>query len=231
MNPARPVVLVYHGVASASDEEDPRRLLVSPEHLEAHVRLLKRRRYDVVPAGQLAANGGPRGRTASLTFDDGWRNWLTTALPVLERLGVRGTFFVCPGLFGSTHPDVPGEEGALLDESEATALHEAGMELGSHSLSHPDLRRLSDDELVVELRDSKEAVEAITGKPCRLFAYPYGLYDQRVLEAVGAAGYELAFAWLPGPWRPLEAPRLPAPPRHGAGRLALKLLGLRRRGR
>jgi peptidoglycan/xylan/chitin deacetylase (PgdA/CDA1 family) len=228
---ARPVVLVYHGVASASDEQDPRRLLVSPAHLEAHVRLLKRRGYDFVPAGRLTGNGGPGGRTASLTFDDGWRNWLTTALPVLERLGVRGTFFVCPGLFGATHPDVPGEAGALLDEPEARALHEAGMELGSHSLSHPDLRRLSDDELVVELRDSKEAVEAITGEACRLFAYPYGLYDERVLKAVGAAGYELAFAWLPGPWRPLEAPRLPAPPRHGAGRLALKLLGLRRRSR
>ena len=144
---------------------------------------------------------------------------------------VRGTFFVCPGLFGARHPDVSGEEGALLAEPEARALHEAGMELGSHSLSHPDLRKLSDDELGVELRDSKESVEAITGEACRLLAYPYGLYDERVLQAVGAAGYELAFAWLPGPWRPLEAPRLPAPPRHGAGRLALKLLGLRRRGR
>ena len=54
----RPVVLVYHGVASASDEQDPRRLLVSPAHLEAHVRLLKRRGYDVVPAGQLSSERG-----------------------------------------------------------------------------------------------------------------------------------------------------------------------------
>jgi peptidoglycan/xylan/chitin deacetylase (PgdA/CDA1 family) len=228
---ARPVVLVYHGVGSASDEEDPRRLLVSPEHLDSHVRLLKRRGYGFVPAGELAGNGAPRGRTASLTFDDGWRNGLTTAVPVLERLGVPGTFFVCPGLFGATHPDVPGESGALLNESEAGRLHEAGMELGSHSLTHPDLRHLSDGELAVELRDSKEAVEGITGKPCRIFAYPYGLYDERVVRAVGSAGYELAFAWLPGPWLPLQAPRLPAPPRHGAGRLALKLLGFRRRGR
>jgi peptidoglycan/xylan/chitin deacetylase (PgdA/CDA1 family) len=228
---ASPVVLVYHGVATADDGEDPNRLLVSPEHLEAHVRLLKRRGYRFVAAGELAGNGRPSGRTAALTFDDGWRNWLTAGLPVLQGLGVGGTFFVCPGLFGATHPDVPGEEGALLDEREARQLHEAGMELGSHSLTHPDLRKLSDAELAVELRDSKQAVEAITGRPCRLFAYPYGLYDERVVRAVGAAGYELAFAWLPGPWRPLEAPRLPAPPRHGAGRLALKLLGIRRPGR
>lgn len=228
---ASPLVLVYHGVATADDGEDPNRLLVSPEHLEAHVRLLKRRGYRFVAAGELVGNGKPFGRTAALTFDDGWRNWLTAGLPVLQGLGVGGTFFVCPGLFGATHPDVPGEEGALLDEREARQLHEAGMELGSHSLTHPDLRKLSDAELAVELRDSKQAVEAITGRPCRLFAYPYGLYDERVVRAVGAAGYELAFAWLPGPWRPLEAPRLPAPPRHGAGRLALKLLGIRRPGR
>jgi len=104
------------------------------------------------------------------------------------------------------------------------------MELGSHSLTHPDLRKLDDEALAFELADSKTAVERITGRPCRTFAYPYGLYDERVVRAVGAAGYELAFAWLPGPWLPLEAPRLPAPPRHGALRLALKLAGLRRRG-
>ena len=228
---ASPVVLVYHGVAKADEGEDPNRLLVSPEHLEAHVRLLKRRGYRFVAAGELVGDGKPSGRTAALTFDDGWRNWLTAGLPVLQGLGVGGTFFVCPGLFGATHPDVAGEEGVLLDEAAARDLHEAGMELGSHSLTHPDLCKLSDAELAVELRDSKQGVEAITGRPCRLFAYPYGLYDERVVRAVGVAGYELAFAWLPGPWRALEAPRLPAPARHGAGRLALKLLGIRRPGR
>jgi peptidoglycan/xylan/chitin deacetylase (PgdA/CDA1 family) len=150
--------------------------------------------------------------------------------PLLERLGVRGTFYVSPGLLGRQHPQVAGDEGRLLDADEAGALAEAGMELGSHAMSHRDLRLLDDDELAGELQDSKAAVEKITGRPCRTLAYPYGLYDERVTQAAAAAGYELAFAWLPGPWKPLAAPRLPAPPRHGALRLALKLAGLRRRG-
>ena len=129
------------------------------------------------------------------------------------------------------HPEVAGEQGRLLDEAEARALAESGMELGSHSLTHPDLRKLDDDALEHEVRASKIAVESLTGRPCRTFAYPYGLYDERVTRAVEAAGYELAFAWLPGPWLLLEAPRLPAPPRHGAFRLAVKLLGVRRPGR
>jgi len=52
-----------------------------------------------------------------------------------------------------------------------------------------------------------------------------------VTQAAAEAGYELAFGWLPGPWQPLAAPRLPAPPRNGPLRLALKLAGLRKPGR
>jgi peptidoglycan/xylan/chitin deacetylase (PgdA/CDA1 family) len=222
-----PAILVYHGVGPAA--ADPNRLLVEPHLLEAHVEYLRRRGYRFLTAEELVGEGPPRPRTAVLTFDDGFENWLTAAVPVLARLDVRATFYVCPGIFGATHWDVDGTEGQLLDEDGARELVAAGMELGSHSLSHPDLRKLDDVELRRELEESKSAVERITGQPCRSFAYPFGLYDERVVAAAGAAGYELAFAWLPGPWRALEAPRLPAPPRHGAGRLGLKLLGARRR--
>jgi peptidoglycan/xylan/chitin deacetylase (PgdA/CDA1 family) len=166
-----------------------------------------------------------------LTFDDGFRSWLTDVAPLLERLGVPATFYVCPGLLGTQHERVSGEAGRLLDQGEARALAETGMELGSHSLSHPDLRLLGSGELAAELTESKAAIEQITGRPCRTLAYPYGLHDERVERAAGEAGYELAFAWLPGPWRELAAPRLPAPPRHGPLRLALKLAGIRRPGR
>jgi peptidoglycan/xylan/chitin deacetylase (PgdA/CDA1 family) len=226
-----PAVLVYHGVAAATDGEDPRRLLTSPEHLEAHLRFLQRRGYRFLTAEELIGEGAPQPRTAVVTFDDGFASWLTGAVPVLARLGVPATFYVCPGLAGRPHPELAGAEGELLDEQGLGELSAAGMDLGSHSLTHPDLRTLDDEALARELRGSKAEVERITGRPCRTFAYPYGLYDARVVAAVADAGYELAFGWLPGPWRPLEAPRLPAPPRHGALRLALKLAGLRRRGR
>jgi peptidoglycan/xylan/chitin deacetylase (PgdA/CDA1 family) len=225
------VTLVYHGIERAADGADPARLMTPPEHLEAHIRFLQRRRYRFLTAEELLAEGEPTPGTAVLTFDDGYRNWLTGALPVLRRLGVRATFYVCPGLWGARFPDVPGEPGRLVTEAEARELHASGMELGSHALSHVDLRRLDDSKLADELSGSKLALERITGRPCRTFAYPFGLYDARVVAAVAAAGYELAFTWQPGPWRPLVAPHLPAPPRHGAARLALKLYGVRRRVR
>jgi peptidoglycan/xylan/chitin deacetylase (PgdA/CDA1 family) len=225
-----PAVLVYHGVGTATDGDDAR-LLVSPERLESHIRFLQRRGYRFSTAEELVGRGRPEVGTAVLTFDDGFRSCLTEAVPVLNRLGVPATFYVCPGLFGGQHWHLAGEAGRLLDEDEVRALAEAGMELGSHSISHPDLRLLDGGELTVELRESKAAVEQITGRPCRTLAYPYGLHDARVEQAAGDAGYELAFAWLPGPWRALAAPRLPAPPRHGPLRLALKLAGIRRPGR
>ena len=217
-------VLVYHGLG----RPDEARLLISPKHLEGQIRYLQRRGYEFVTAEEL--NGAPANGTVALTFDDGFRTALTDVAPLLTRLGVRGTFYVSPGLFGTQHWQVSGDEGRLLDADDAKALVGAGMELGSHTMTHPDLRKLTDEDLASELEGSKAAIEKITGRPCRTLAYPYGLYDDRVTAATAAAGYDLAFAWLPGPWDRLAAPRLPAPPRHGALRLALKLAGARRRG-
>lgn len=224
-----PLVLAYHGVGDAPNGDDPRRLIVSPRHLKAQVRLLRRLQYRFVTAGELA--DAAAGRLAAVTFDDGWENNLTVALPLLQQLGVPATFFLCPGLLGGQHPDVRGPSGRLLDEEGVQELAAAGMELGAHSMTHPDLRTLDDERLEYELEGSRREVERLTGRPCLTFAYPYGFADERVIAATGRAGYRLAFGWLPGRWRPLDAPRLPAPPRHGAARLALKLLGVRRRGR
>ncbi|MGH2754666.1 MAG: polysaccharide deacetylase family protein [Actinomycetota bacterium] len=224
-----PVVLAHHGVAEVDDASDPNTLVVSPKNLESQIRWLQRSGYTFATAEQLDPAIPPAPRTAVLTFDDGWRDGLTTVLPMLKRSGIRATFYVCPGLWGTQHRDVKGEAGRLLSRAETAELHAEGMELGSHTMTHPDLRRLSEDELRTELERSKVAIEELTGEPCRTFAYPFGLFAEREMAAVEAAGYDLAFAWLPGPWRPHAAPRLPAPPRHGALRLALKMAGIRRR--
>jgi peptidoglycan/xylan/chitin deacetylase (PgdA/CDA1 family) len=227
----RPLVLVYHGVGEASEGEDPSRLVVSPARFESQLRLLLGLGYEFVTAEALldrSPDGRPARGTAVLTFDDGWREGLTVVAPLLERLGVRASFYVCPGMWGTQHSLVSGPAGALLTREEARALHERGMEVASHTLSHPDLRGLDDAALDAELRDSRAAVEELTGRRCRTFAYPFGLYDERVVGRVRAAGYELALAWEPRRgWDPFEAGRLPAPPRHGAERLAFKLLGVR----
>ena len=112
-----------------------------------------------------------------------------------------------------------------MTEDEARQLHEAGMELGSHTLSHRAVRELSDADLRHEMVASREAVEAITGEPCLTLAYPSGNHDRRVEQAATDAGYQLAFATMGESWRKFAVPRVSAPtndaPEKLIGRLGL----------
>lgn len=231
----RPHVLAYHGVDTVESGGDPQKLIVTPERLRSHIQMLKRLGYAFVTVEELIVGRSvpqPRTATVALTFDDGWSNWLDNALPILADEDVAASFYVCPGWWERTkHPEFPGPAGRLLNAGGVLALHEARMEVGAHSMTHPDLRKLDDERLAWELRASKAAIEDVTGAACRTLAYPYGLYDQRVMDAARAAGFEAALDWLPGRWRALAIPRLPAPSHGGATILALKMLGLRRPGR
>lgn len=227
-----PLALTYHAVddigATISLADDPNRLVTSPDHLASHIRLLRRLGFEFVTADRLAEGRRPSGRMAALTFDDGFAAWVTQALPVLERERVPATFYVCPGWWEDQHPDITGPAGRLMASQDVQRLVDAGMAIGSHAWDHPDLRRLDDAALERQLTDSRRAIEDLTGLACSTFAYPFGLHDERVTTAVAAAGYDLAWAWVPGRWHRFAAPRLAAPPRHGGARLLLKMMGVRR---
>lgn len=225
-----PITVAHHGVNHVAAGDDPMDLVMAPEHLESQVRLLQRAGYRFLTAEEQLDSGRPQERgTAILTFDDGWLDAVTVAAPLLSRLGVRATFYVNPGRWGAAHHVVAGDAGRLMTAADAAALVAAGMELGAHSLHHDDLRTLTDAELADDLTRCRSDIEATSGVPCRTLAYPFGAYDARVQAAARAAGYGLAWAWLPGPWDAFAAPRLPGPTRHGGGRLALKMLGVRKR--
>jgi peptidoglycan/xylan/chitin deacetylase (PgdA/CDA1 family) len=205
------VVLAYHAIHPYEQGIRADDVICPPEMLERDVRCLQAAGYRFLTAEQLACETGggrPAPATAILTFDDGWRDGLTIAAPLLRRLGIRATFFVCPGLWGGSDPRM-GAAGHVLTEAEAHELDSAGMELAAHSMTHPDLRQLGEESLRGELSGSKRAVEAITRRPCRVLAYPFGLSDARVRRAAAAAGFALAFGYRLGPWRRLAAPRLP----------------------
>jgi len=210
-------VIYYHLVAEPLGDglaEVPSASMITPpSQLEAHVELLRRRGYRFATAGELATEWQgpvPPPGIAVLTFDDGWRDGLTTVAPLLARLGVRATFFVCPGGFGN-HIAAYGDAGVIMTEDEARALHETGMELASHTMSHRAVRELSDDDLRYEMVASREAVEALTGEPCLTMAYPSGNHDRRVEQAAADAGYQLAFATRGESWEKFAVPRVGAP--------------------
>jgi peptidoglycan/xylan/chitin deacetylase (PgdA/CDA1 family) len=202
-----PLVLAYHAIAREPAPDLVGEMVASAGELTAQVGALRAEGRRIVVAGELTGADDE----AALTFDDGWADALTVAGPLLCELGVRGTFFVCPGLFGNADENGFSPEGRVLTAEEAGRLHGLGMELGAHSLQHPDLVTVDDAVLRAELEGSKAAVEAITGEPCRTFAYPFGRHDARVRAATEAAGFDLAFGFAPGPWERFAAPRTPRP--------------------
>ena len=200
-NGFRPLVLCYHAVSDGWEHA----LAVTPSAFERQLRSLRRRGYRPLGADRLLE--GPR-RGLHVTFDDAYRSVLD-ALPTLRRLGLPATIFVSTGFAdaGGRPLDVPElaaeaaaqpDELATMNWDEVRTIATDGVEIGSHTVSHPHLPLLSDAELDRELSESRARVEDEVGRPCRFFAYPFGEHDERVQEAVRRAGYEAAFALAAG---------------------------------
>lgn len=115
-----------------------------------------------------------------ITFDDGWESQYENALPVLKKYGFIATFFI-------TTDDI-GEKDFLSWE-QVKKLTAMGMEIGSHTESHPMLTDSSEEELRRELSGSKSIIEENIGSEVRVLAYPYGLYDAHIISMAKDAGY------------------------------------------
>jgi peptidoglycan/xylan/chitin deacetylase (PgdA/CDA1 family) len=230
--PSSSVVLCYHAVSGTWD--DP--LATDAPTLERQVKRMLARGYTAVSAVGALAN---RPGTLHVTFDDAFRS-VATVLGALERLGVPVTIFACAGLaetggrfsVSELSGRRPSDEDELLTMSwdALRELADRGVEIGSHTVSHPRLTELDEHDLLAELGDSRERMSDRLGRPCRFLAYPYGQHDARVDAAARAAGYTAAFTLEPptgGAFDPWAVPRVPAYRGDGGLRFALKTSRLR----
>jgi peptidoglycan/xylan/chitin deacetylase (PgdA/CDA1 family) len=127
-------------------------------------------------------------------FDDGRAGVIKYApgilKPYMERIIV--TIFIVPNwiILGAPEKEKYSE---FLTWAQLKSMHEWGFEIGSHSLNHPDLTKCTDDQLYLEMKMSKDLIKQFLGITTTKFAYPYGLYDERVMHAA-AQHYSTAFA-------------------------------------
>ncbi|WP_107482065.1 polysaccharide deacetylase family protein [Streptomyces sp. JHA26] len=228
-----PWVAMYHSVGDCSD--DPYRITVTPERLGGQLAWLRRRGLrGVSVADLLAARARGGGRDlVGLTFDDGYADFVTAALPVLRRWNCGATLFVLPGRLGGDNAwDPLGPRKPLLTADGIRQAAAEGVEIGSHGLTHVDLTRADDLALKAEVVESRERLTEVTGVPPAGFCYPYGTVDARAVAAVRDAGYAYACAIDPGPLTgPHALPRVHVGQNDTAWRLYLKhrLHRLRRR--
>jgi len=174
------------------------RLAVPPPVFARQMDILDehRQRFPVVHLDgvkTVLASGERRARALVLTFDDAWADNHAHALGPLSRHRLPATLYAPSRLLGT-----PG----YMTRTQMLEMDAGGVTIGAHSRTHPDLRGCSPHELECEVRGSKEDLEDLLGKPVTSFAYPTGLIDDRVVAAVGAAGFSSAVTTCPGWWRP-----------------------------
>lgn len=206
-------ILAYHRVSPDRDE-----LAVAPARFREQMEYLAASSYRVLGAVEAAAGlDAPQPtRIVGLTFDDGYRDVVDYALPVLAELGFRATVFLPTGAIDGTHPFTwYDRQPPLLDWATIVELDRGtALDFGAHTISHANLLALNDAAAAREIVGSKERLEARLGHPVDAFCYPAGLCGERERRLVRAGGFRVAVGAEPGPNGP------------DSDRLALRRIGV-----
>jgi peptidoglycan/xylan/chitin deacetylase (PgdA/CDA1 family) len=190
-----PIMLMYHAVTPGGTTPTwP--WAISMRQFREQLDFLADEGYATPTMSELASESAKKwtGRTAVITFDDGYVDNLA-ACEELQKRGMRANWFIVTGSIGKA-PQWPAEgrrpAGRLLNVAELRGMQGNGMEIGSHTVNHMRLTDIDDVRLAQELSDSRVELEEMLGNAVNSFAYPYGAWDARCAEAVKQAGYTAA---------------------------------------
>lgn len=190
--PLRVPVLMYHEIADITATSS--RLAVAPEVFADQIAYLHDAGFTAISAGALAASLADGGkelpeRPVVITFDDGYGDFYSQALPLLKRYGYTATLFQTTGGVG-----VAGGEKRMMNWRELAEAVGAGVEIGAHTVRHPQLDQLPAAELREELYASKCELEEQLGMAVPGLAYPYGYSNEKVRQVARELGYAYAYS-------------------------------------
>ena len=191
-------ILTYHQIATPPASPSPFRSLSVPvTHFESQMAWLYRLGYQGLSMSELMPylRGDKTGRVVGITFDDGYLNNLTQALPVLTRMGFTSTVYAVSQMLGQSNAwdqaiGVPKSD--LMNASELQTWARAGQEVGSHTRHHVRLLQSSDVVAREEIGRSKAELEDLLGQAVTQFCYPYGEFNATHQSWVEEAGYAAA---------------------------------------
>jgi peptidoglycan/xylan/chitin deacetylase (PgdA/CDA1 family) len=183
-------ILVYHSVRPSfiGQTRIQRELDVEPAVFDKELSHLEERGYTVITLDALVDNLTKGtllpSKPVVLTFDDGWGDQYENALPLLEKHRIKATFFVYTNALGHKH---------FMTWEQIKDLDARGMTIGAHTKTHPYLPKIVDPaRLRDEIIGSKKALEQRLGKEVRLFAYPFGHYNEQIISIVKEVGFAAA---------------------------------------
>lgn len=202
-------VLLYHQVAKDGLITRNQRSCISPQEFEDQMCFLHSNGYRTLSMSELLAWLESKielpAKSICLTFDDGHRDNYTNAFPVLQKYDLTATIFICPFQVGRNmwysrkrkrweraFDDQDDLYFEFLSWEQIIEMANNGIHFGCHSLTHPYLTTLEEEDLSREIAESKRILEMKLGSEINFFAYPYGEFNQRVRKAVIDAGYRAA---------------------------------------
>lgn len=174
-------IILYHRIDTSPINS---RYYVPPEKFEAQMKLLHDWGYTSITATMLieAITKGAElpPRPFLLTIDDGNLDNYTNAFPIMQKYGFTGTLYLVGNYVGAD---------GYMSVEQVLAMHNAGWEVGSHSLNHLDLTKIGPDRARDEVISSKKVLEEMLGVPVLTFAYPFGAFNNAAMDYVRTAGY------------------------------------------
>lgn len=186
--------MLHRVVEQRSEDPNQRELEVTPEYLEQVISKYLKNGYTFVPIDSVFNAH----RFVCLTFDDGYRDNYTTALPILKRLGIPFAIYISTNFIDNKQPMwwYPDQQLGLSLEELRILDREPLCTIGAHTLSHPRLDTLTVIEQQKEIVESKVILEQWLGHPIQHFSYPHGAYNDDTLSIVKSAGFRSALcAW------------------------------------
>ena len=191
-------VFMYHNIATPPKGAKLKSMYVKPEKLETQIKVLKKLGYNFVRTDQLEEN--PK-KAILLTFDDGYKDFYESAFPILKKYSISAIVFIPVGYVGTFNQwdyEKLNVKKPLMNWEEIREIHKHGIEIGSHTLTHPFLTKIPKEKAKVEIEDSKKMLEDKLSTEINSFCYPYGDYDERIRDLVMEAGYKYAFTTKEG---------------------------------
>jgi peptidoglycan/xylan/chitin deacetylase (PgdA/CDA1 family) len=184
-------VLMYHSV---SEVDGPARALAVPPHLLGEqLTALREAGYALTGLTEALRRKSvqPQARVIGVTFDDGYLDFLTAGVPVLQEVGATATLYVSVGHLGDPQRVSP-DFGAMLSWAQVREVAQAGVEIGNHSFFHEPMDVLRPAALEEQVRSSTEKLRQECGGPVLSFAYPHGYNSRRVRATVARYGHHNA---------------------------------------
>ena len=138
----------------------------------------------------------PGDRCAAITFDDGFENFFRSAVPELQKRGIPATMFVISAAIGKAFGPANRSE-KVMSLEQIQALPEELITIGSHTSTHPLLPAIAEKDALRELVESRIELEKILDRTIPLFSFPFGGFNERLVDLCRQAGYQRVFTTLP----------------------------------